>query len=106
MVVRGPAPTGADDPGLSDDLEGPLPARTEPEDGEVVIEGCSAHKAESKHDGEARSVDDREILVGEVAAEGPGPLQVGIPNGFDARDARSQSVPEAFRCEPAEAVMQ
>ena len=106
MVVRGPAPAGADDPGLSDDFEGPLPAPTEPEDGEVVIEAGDAQEAESKHDGEAGSVDDREILVGEVAANGPGPLQVGMPNGFDARDACSQSVPEAFRCEPAEAVMQ
>ena len=91
---------------LSDDFEGALTAWTEPDDGEVIIETRNAQEAESQHDGEAGSVDDREVLIGEVAADGPGPLEVGAPDRFDACDAGSQSVPEPFRNGPAEAVIQ
>jgi len=69
----------------------------------VVIECRRAEDAESLHDGEARPVDDREVLIREGLADREGALEVGYPHGFDRRSTATDPLPVALSGVAAEA---
>ena len=63
----------------------------------MLVEARGAKDAQSLHDGEARSVDDREILVGEVLADREGDIEIGGDDGLD-RDRTGPDRPPEPLC--------
>ncbi len=62
----------------------------------MLVEARSAEDAESLHDGEARSVDDREVLIREAFADREGDLEVRGGDRLDGGGAASNCLPVAL----------
>ena len=78
----------------ANDLEGSLTPTAEPEDGEIIIERRDPKDTESLHHCEARTVDDREVLIRECFADHPGCLEITIAHWFDARGTTTHGHPD------------
>lgn len=86
------------------DLEGALAVAPEAEDREMLVEGRRPQDSEPLHDGEARSVDDREVLVAEALADGEGDLEVCESHRLDRCGAAPDRVPVLLRRTPSQTV--
>jgi hypothetical protein len=81
----------------ANNLEGVAPARAEPKHSEVVIESRSPEDTEPLHHRKARSVDDREVLIGKAVPDCESNLEICRPDRLDRRGTRAHSLPVTFR---------
>ena len=81
---------------LPEHLECSVAIASETIDCKVVIEARSLRDAQSFHDGEARPIDDREVLIRESFPDGPSGLEVDRGSGLDPYRPASDAVPKAF----------
>ena len=88
---------------LSQNLECSLAPWAPAIDCEVGIEGGRPFQAEPLHDGKTCSVHEREVLIGEVPAHGPGGLEVCGAHGLEGGDAASEPLEEGLGCSSVEA---
>jgi hypothetical protein len=70
----------------------------------VLVERGRSQDAESLHDGEARPVDDREVLVGERLTDPEGDLEVGGRDRLDSGRAATDRLPPLLGGTGADAV--
>lgn len=95
---------GARSPSSPDDFERLVAFRTVTKYGEIVVERSNSFEAEALEHDEARTVDDREVLIRESLADGPRTLEVGGRDGLECGSTVLQSKPEAFRSVASETV--
>jgi hypothetical protein len=81
---------------LSQDRKRIPAVRSESVDRELTVERRHAQDSEALHDGKARAIDDREILVAPTLSDLPRVFQVGECGKLDGRDSSSQTLPELF----------
>jgi len=80
----------------SQNSESTAAVRAETEDGEVIVEGGRALDAQPAHDGEARSINERKVLVTKRDSNLPGCFRISRADWFDDGGAGAQTFPEPF----------
>jgi hypothetical protein len=85
---------GARSPSSPDDFERLVAFRTVTKYGEIVVERSNSFEAEALEHDEARTVDDREVLIRESLADGPRTLEVGGRDGLECGSTVLQSKQE------------
>ena len=87
---------GARSPSSPDDFERLVAFRTVTKYGEIVVERSNSFEAEALEHDEARTVDDREVLVRELLADSEGHLQVCDADRRDGGSSGSNRLPESL----------